>query len=141
MHWAKQYPHSYERQDRQASSVFYGDYEQHEDPDEEVQITLLAGENDIDSKMHCLLGETIGAALLDSGCSKTVCGEQWLECFMDTLDANDKKSISYESSQSVYRFGDGRKQIAENASLYHVFLQVRWCIFVRMLLPAIFLCF
>jgi hypothetical protein len=73
MHWAKLCPHAYERQ---SSSVLYGDEHDQsyfgEQSDEEVQVTLLTAGEETDSKMDCLLGETIGKVLLDSGCSKTV---------------------------------------------------------------------
>jgi transposase InsO family protein len=109
MHWAKNCPHAYERK---SSSVLYGDEYGYEN-DEEVQVTLLTAESDMDSKMNSLLGETIGSVLLDSGCSKTVCGEQWLQCFMDTLTDKEKSSVVEQPSTSVYRFGDGRRMNAE----------------------------
>lgn len=125
MHWAKHCPHAFERQ---TSSVLYGDdcdqpyYDEH---DEEVEITLMAASDASDVKMDSLLGETIGKVLLDSGCSKTVCGEQWLRCYMETLTDPEQKSIRTETSTSVYRFGDGQRMRPHGASYSHVYWPVR----------------
>ena len=29
-------------------------------------------------------GETLNLTVLDSGCAKTVCGEEWLKCYIDS---------------------------------------------------------
>ena len=106
MHWARNCPHAHERK---SSSVLYND-DQIDEYDEEIQITLLANEHGYsDGKIDNLLGETIGYVLLDSGCSKTVCGEYWLKCFMDTLTDDERRLLKTENSRSVYRFGDGRR--------------------------------
>ena len=49
------------------------------------------------------LAETLGNAILDTGCSKTVCGELWLTDFAKKSNVELKTS----PSSSVYRFGDG----------------------------------
>lgn len=112
MHWAKQCPHAYERQ---PSTVMYGenDIDEYDYEEEEVHITLLAMDDNREKKMDTLLGETIGSVLLDSGCSKTVCGKQWLLHYLDTLDDIERKSIKEEPSKSVYRFGDGKRMTAD----------------------------
>ena len=53
--------------------------------------------------------ETIGCAIIDSGCSSSVCGEFWLRTYLDTLSCKDKDSVKYNSSHRYYRFGDGKK--------------------------------
>ena len=112
MHWAKNCPHAYERKPK---PVFYADGEELDnnanDIDEEIHITLIA-QTDGDQKMDFLLGETIGKVLLDSGCSKTVCGEPWLNSFLDTLTAAEREKIVFENSAAVYRFGDGERMQA-----------------------------
>ena len=45
--------------------------------------------------------------ILDFGCSKTVCGKKWLELYLDTLDEVQLNKVRYQSSNSVFRFGDG----------------------------------
>ena len=58
--------------------------------------------------MSLFLGDTLGMAILDSGCSKTVCGKQWLSIYLDTLSIQDRKSVRRMDSQNKFRFGDGR---------------------------------
>ena len=49
------------------------------------------------------LAESFGNAILDTGCTKTVCGELWLKDFAKKSNVELKTS----PSSSVYRFGDG----------------------------------
>ena len=109
MHWARQCPHSYEKN---TSSVLYSD-DFCEEEVEEVQVTLLAQDDNMGEKMNSLLGQTIGAVLLDSGCTKTVCGELWLNLFLETLTPSERNCIQSETSSAVYRFGDGKRMTAE----------------------------
>ena len=39
--------------------------------------------------------------MLESGCTKTVCGEEWLRCYIDTL------------SEIELKFGDGKSVLSE----------------------------
>lgn len=55
------------------------------------------------------LQETLGYAVLDSGCSSTVCGTLWLKAYVDSLSCADKDSIKHMSSTKYYKFGDGKK--------------------------------
>ena len=102
MHWARDCLHAYERNENDSALYSYG-----EKSEEEIHITLFTQEND--AKMDHLLGETIGCIILDSGCSRTVCGEQWLNMYMDTLDDKHRRNVISENSSAVYRFGDGEK--------------------------------
>ena len=54
----------------------------------------------------------MGKVLLDFGCSKTVCGEAWLNRFLDTLTTVEKDKIIFEDSAAVYRFDDGKRMTA-----------------------------
>ena len=77
--------------------------------EEDVQITLMASDNVSEDKINILFGETIGAMILDLGCSKTVCGIKWFDTFLETLTDSKKKKIVYEKSTSVFKFGDGKR--------------------------------
>ena len=77
--------------------------------EEDVQITLMAFDNMLDNKIDVLFGETIGAMILDLGCSKTVCGVKWFETFLETLSDVKRRRIVFEKSTSYFRFGDGRR--------------------------------
>ena len=54
-------------------------------------------------------GESLNAAVLDSGASKTVCGETWMNCYKETLSIEDQNSITIEPSSTYFKFGGGRK--------------------------------
>ena len=110
MHWARKCPHAREKQ-----SALYG--EAPELDEEEVHITLMAG-NITNHKMDALLGETLGHVLLDSGCSKTVCGERWLREYLQTMSDSEKKKVIYESSNAIYRFGDGSRMSSLRSVLF-----------------------
>ena len=67
-----------------------------------VQIQLL------EETMKKLIGETLSIAALDSGCTKTVCGETWLNCYLETLSDENKKLLQVEDSNSVFIFVDSK---------------------------------
>ena len=70
-------------------------------------IDVLIGE-DPNEELNKLLAQSIGMAILDSGCTKTVCGEAWLELYIDTLHYNEKQSIVITKSSTAFKFGDGK---------------------------------
>ena len=61
-----------------------------------------------DDNLDALLGETIGMAILDSGCTRTVCGNMWLNSYLDTLSSGERKSVYSTDSDIRFRFGDGK---------------------------------
>ena len=74
--------------------------------DEDVQITLFTEE------MHeCYItkfvGETFHCAVLDSGCTKNVCGEVWLNYYLETLTESDSAKVLVEEGFNNFRLGDG----------------------------------
>ena len=104
MHWARKCPHAYERQQ---SFALYSDVQSVSEEDAEVQVTLFSTEKTFNSGIDTLLGETIGSVLLDCGCTKTVCGELWLQCYLETLNDVERTQIKYEKTHGMYKFGDG----------------------------------
>ena len=71
------------------------------------EIVLYQTDYDHPSTFLSLVDESRNAAVLDSGASKTVCGESWFNTFQESLNDNDKDQISFSKSKSQYRFGDG----------------------------------
>ena len=55
-----------------------------------------------------LLAETINKAILDSGCTATVCGELWLHNLIDSLSDSDKANVVEEKSSKLFKFGDSK---------------------------------
>ena len=51
--------------------------------------------------------ETIGCAVLDCGAAKSVCGQYWLNTYIDLLKENDLKQVEYSRSSNTYKFGYG----------------------------------
>ena len=77
---------------------------------EEVHITLFNSEDQ--TKMTALIRESLGCALLDSGCTKTVCGKLWLEEYLSDLGGEDLAKVKYRSDETAYRFGDGMPSVS-----------------------------
>ena len=47
------------------------------------------------------LGETLNLAVLDSGCTKTECGQEWLKCYIQSLCDDERKKIQEFTSETV----------------------------------------
>ena len=61
-----------------------------------------------DEQKDQLLGGSIGCAVVDSGCTKSVCGNIWLNTYIDSLSQKERKLIYTESSICQFRFGIGK---------------------------------
>ena len=53
------------------------------------------------------VGKTFNHAVLDTGCTKTACGESWLNNYIDTLSTDDKQKVVRSKSDTRFKFGDG----------------------------------
>ena len=71
----------------------------------DIHITLFNAESN--EHMTGLVKECLGKALLDSACTKTVCGDKWLKLYLDTLKDEDKDLVEVMKSDTKFRFGDG----------------------------------
>ena len=63
---------------------------------EETNITLIG------ECMDALTGETLSMAVLDSGCTKTVCHKIWLNCYLESL-SSEKLNIKRERSEIIFK--------------------------------------
>lgn len=54
------------------------------------------------------LEQAIGAMILDSGFSRSVCVLTWYNCYLDTLPAKIKRNMKAEDSEATFEFGDGQ---------------------------------
>ena len=55
-----------------------------------------------------LLGlEASNKGIIDSGCSSTVCGKEWLDTYLDTLNEDEKSSVVWKGSEKWFKFGGG----------------------------------
>ena len=53
--------------------------------------------------------EAMNKAVLDCGASGTVCGDVWMNCYIDSLDEKERNKIVYKVSHNKFKFGDGEK--------------------------------
>ena len=59
-------------------------------------------------KIASLGSETLGCALLDSGCTTNVCGEAWWNSYYDSLGEQNKKRVKVmDGEKKRFRFGGG----------------------------------
>ena len=56
--------------------------------------------------MESLVAETFNMALLDSGCTKTVCCEVWLKHYVQSLSFEEYKQVQTFESCNIFKFGD-----------------------------------
>lgn len=72
---------------------------------DDVKVTLFSEYTD--NEMQCFVAEEMGFAILDSGCTRTVSGERWLNCYYESLDDDMRRCVSEEKSSAIFRFGSG----------------------------------
>ena len=109
-HWARECPDSYEnrgngpRPGEKMASVEESGFE------ETVHLSMFlgyAGGCDGGDKLRKLIDEAEGCAVLDSGCSTTVCGVTWLDSYLCELSEFDKDKVTEDVSSSTFTFADG----------------------------------
>ena len=49
--------------------------------------------------------ESFGAAILDSGASKTVCGRMWIDCYTESLSGKETESVKHTDSKNSFKIG------------------------------------
>ena len=91
LHFARDCPHSYENLNKL---------------DSVVQAALFTGQKE---ELSILLSESINSAILDSGCSSTVAGKQWITCYIDSLTKKELLEVNRSPSDTVFKFGGGEK--------------------------------
>ena len=72
---------------------------------EEENVVLFTGYNKTDIAQ---LGfDARNCAVLDSACSSTVCGENWLDNYINSLDKRDRVKVQQSIGQKIFKFGGG----------------------------------
>ena len=75
-----------------------------------VHITLVTGKDD--SGTWSMLVESLREGILDSRCTKTLSGAEWMNEYTENLN-EEKKIICCETeNKSLYRFGDGEESMS-----------------------------
>ena len=74
--------------------------------DEETDECLMASVRG-STEMTALVVESFNCAVLDSACTSTVCGNDWLQSYMHALSEKEVLKVTEEDSNTTFRFGDG----------------------------------
>ena len=64
-------------------------------------------------QLHQLNHETLGHAVVDTGCPRTVAGDEWLNIYVSSLSRKDRLSIRMKQSVNKFCFGDGKLYYSE----------------------------
>lgn len=61
----------------------------------------------IKQEVQLLGDEAVKCVVLDCACSSTVCGEKWLDDYIQSLNKSEKLSLQRQHSDRMFRFGGG----------------------------------
>ena len=101
-HFVAECPDSWENMARKTSSKAANESNLVDD----LNMVLFTGQNEVNNT-RLVFDQVSNCAVLDSGCSRTVCGENWLNSYVASLDEIGRKKIKSAVSQEVFKFGDG----------------------------------
>ena len=79
------------------------------DAEEEEKCNLALFTKKHKPENEILLTESFGSAIIDTACTKIVCGKRWYEEYVDQLEQKIKKQIKTGASAKNFKFGDGAK--------------------------------
>jgi hypothetical protein len=65
-----------------------------------------------------LVVEANNSAVLDSACSSTVCGETWMDNYVESLPADKKDLVRVADSDETFRFGGG--EVLKSKGIYTI---------------------
>ena len=86
-------PHSWENM--QKNDVYYV----------REQVVVFTGYDQ--TEIQRLGHESRNCAVLDTACTSTVCGDRWLQCYLDTLSEEQLKKIREFPGEKLFKFGGG----------------------------------
>ncbi|KAK3875455.1 hypothetical protein Pcinc_019667 [Petrolisthes cinctipes] len=66
-----------------------------------------AGDASSGGKLQKLVEESKGCAVLDTGCSTTVCGQEWMKYYISELSDHERENVTEEKSSSTFTVADG----------------------------------
>ena len=98
-HWVKDCPHK--------EDVHEAVCENQEET-RDCTITLLVHVRAVDPN-EVLMCEAFSTAVVDTACTKTFCGQQWLNNYIDLGDNDQKLQVKRKPSDHIFRFGDGQQ--------------------------------
>ena len=98
-HWVRECPHKQEVKLTEDQSEQFSETES-------VKLTLLT-QKLVLSPQEVFVTEAYNTAVIDTACTKTVCGSKWLYKFVESLDEKSQKEITFHESKTPFKFGDG----------------------------------
>ena len=99
-HWFRDCPHK-------THDVKLTEEQSNTSETEIVNITLLTTSKQNITPQEIFVAEAFNAAVVDTACTKTVCGSKWLHQFLDTFDSQSGQ-IQCKESCTPFKFGDGK---------------------------------
>lgn len=60
------------------------------------------------SNTEIFMVESLGSAVRDTACTRTVCGEKWLDRYVSQLTQDELLKMKDIKSARPFKFGDGR---------------------------------
>ena len=101
-HWIADCPHIAPEERLNSSGTYYA-----RNADEEIYIALLQSNIPrTKDEITGLVAETFCKGVIDSGCTKTVAGENWFNEYTESLSDEEIAAIQYTDSEALFRFGD-----------------------------------
>ena len=70
-------------------------------------VVLFTG--NVEEELVLLVREAWGSMVLDSACSRTVCGVKWIEEFLSQMDQEVQVTVKVAQSNRVFHFGGGEQ--------------------------------
>ena len=103
-HWMKDCPHRSEQTVHMTEQ-----YETNNDCREEESCNLTLYANEYKTANEIFLTEALGCAVIDTACTRTVCGKRWFDNYVENLSERDKAKVNISPSNKMFKFGDGNK--------------------------------
>ena len=105
-HWARDCPDSYEKNNRKEK---YSECDDVRINEESIHLALFMGYTNAtrNTKLNSLISESKGHAVIDTGCSTTVCGSKWFDNYVCELSDFDRSKVVENISSATFTFGDG----------------------------------
>ena len=94
-------PDSWENMDKLKANKIRNEYDYIEDP------MVFFTKHETDDNMQQGVNDS-NFAVLDSACSITVCGENWLNDYLQSLSRCDRRKVQQKGSRTAFKFGGGR---------------------------------
>ena len=105
---------------------------------EDENVVLFTGYNKTDIAQ---LGfEARNCAVFDSMCSSTVCGENWLDNYVYSLDKRDRIKVKQSIGQKIFKFGGGTRLKSQGEYSLPAVIAGKE-VTIKMLLDLIFRCY